>query len=129
MGLSSDPPTLPPIGIDDYAVTLNLFGSALVGLIQRDKTGKGQYVEVSLQGTGVWTNAFSVAVGLVAKQQPPIHDRDHPKTLSNTYQTKTVAGFSCRAAKPTGSQCVTHLIGQTGSTTPASPPQKLGART
>ena len=88
MGLSSDPPTLPPIGIDDYAVTLNLFGSALVGLIQRDKTGKGQYVEVSLQGTGVWTNAFSVAVGLVAKQQPPIHDRDHPKTLSNTYQTK-----------------------------------------
>ena len=69
MGLCSDPPNIPSIGIDDYAVTLNVFGSAMVGLRQRDKTGKGQYVEVSLQGTGIWTNAYPISVGLVAKQQ------------------------------------------------------------
>ena len=89
MGLCSDPPNIPSIGIDDYAVTLNVFGSAMVGLRQRDKTGKGQYVEVSLQGTGIWTNAYPISVGLVAKQQPLVHNREQPRSaLSNTYLTK-----------------------------------------
>ena len=89
MGLCSDPPTLPALGIDDYAVTLNLFGAVMVGLRQRDCTGEGQYVEVSLQGSGIWTNALPVAVGLLADQQPPVHDREHPvSALHNTYRTK-----------------------------------------
>ena len=89
MGLCSDPPNIPALEIDDYTVTLNMFGSAMVGIRQRDSTGEGQYVEVSLLGTGIWTNAAPIAVGLVSNNQPPVHNRTQPHAaLHNTYQTK-----------------------------------------
>ena len=61
----------------------------MVGLRQRDKTGKGQSVEVSLQGTGIWTNALPMSLGLVTNLQPPAHNREQPVTaLHNTYRTQ-----------------------------------------
>ena len=89
MSLCGDPPALPPTGLDDHVVTLNMVAAILVALRQRDRTGQGQYVEVTLQGTGVWTNAWDVSVGLLTKAQPRVHDREHPNgSLHNMYETR-----------------------------------------
>ena len=89
MGLCGDPPNLPPTGQDDYVVTLNMVAAILAALRQRDRTGKGQYVEITLQGSGVWTNAWDVSIGLITNTQPRVHNREHPdNALHNMYETK-----------------------------------------
>ena len=59
----------------------------LAALRVRDQTGDGQYVEVTLQGTGMYTLATDFQAALVAQEQPRRHDRTRPANpIWNSYQ-------------------------------------------
>lgn len=90
MSVIGEPPSPPPIcrgGQGDHTTSLNLLAAVFAALRLRDLTGEGQHVEVTLQRTGVWTLGSDIQSALVAKQQPPRHDRTVPANpLWNTYQ-------------------------------------------
>ncbi len=91
MGLLGEPPSPPPLcrgGQGDHTSALNLLAAVLVGLRLRDQTGEGQHVEVTLQGTGMWTLAGDLQAALVAREQPARHDRSRPANpIWNSYRT------------------------------------------
>jgi len=91
MGLIGEPPSPPPLcrgGQGDHTTALNLLAAILVALRLRDATGEGQHVEVTLQGTGLWTLGGDVQAALVAREQPTRHDRRHPANpIWNSYPT------------------------------------------
>jgi crotonobetainyl-CoA:carnitine CoA-transferase CaiB-like acyl-CoA transferase len=76
-------------GQGDHTTGLNALAATLAALRLRDKTGDGQHVEVTLQGSGLWTIALDVQAALVSGQEPFKRRRTHPvNPLSNTYQTR-----------------------------------------
>lgn len=89
MGLLGEPDAPPPLcrgGQGDHATALNLLAATLAALRMRDMTGESQHVELSLQGTGMWTIAGDFAAGLVSKLQPPRTSRKSPvNPMWNSY--------------------------------------------
>ena len=74
-------------GRGDHTTALNLLAAILAALRLRDRTGEGQTVEVTLLGTGMWTIGADLSLALVARQQPPRHQRTQPAhPLWNSYQ-------------------------------------------
>ncbi len=57
-------------GFGDRTTCLNMLAAILAAMRVRDKTGKGQYVEVTLQRTGVWALASDVTTALFQRTQP-----------------------------------------------------------
>ena len=90
MGALGEPPSPPPLcrgGQGDHTTALNLLAAILAALRLRDRTGEGQTVEVTLLGTGMWTIGADLSLALVARQQPPRHQRTQPAhPLWNSYQ-------------------------------------------
>jgi crotonobetainyl-CoA:carnitine CoA-transferase CaiB-like acyl-CoA transferase len=91
MGSLGEPPSPPPLcrgGQGDHTTALNLVLSTLLALRVRDQTGRAQYAEVSLYGTGMWTLASDLSAALVTRTHPPRHDRTAPANpIWNTYRT------------------------------------------
>jgi crotonobetainyl-CoA:carnitine CoA-transferase CaiB-like acyl-CoA transferase len=91
MGTLGEPPSPPPLcrgGQGDHTTALNLVLSTLLALRVRDQTGRAQYAEVSLYGTGMWTLASDLSAALVTRTHPPRHDRSAPANpIWNTYRT------------------------------------------
>jgi crotonobetainyl-CoA:carnitine CoA-transferase CaiB-like acyl-CoA transferase len=92
MSLLGEPPSPPPLcrgGQGDHTTALNLLAAVLAALRLRDRTGEGQHVEVTLQGTGMWTLAGDMQAALVAREQPGRHVRTQPANpIWNSYQAK-----------------------------------------
>lgn len=92
MGALAEPPAAPPLcrgGQGDHATSLNLLAAILAALLQRERTGEGQSLEVTLQGTGMWTVAGDLSAALLTRRQPALHDRDEPSNpIWNTYRTR-----------------------------------------
>jgi crotonobetainyl-CoA:carnitine CoA-transferase CaiB-like acyl-CoA transferase len=90
MGLLGEPPSPPPLcrgGQGDHTTALNILAAVLAALRLRDRTGEGQHVEVTLQGTGIWTLAGDVQAALVARENPGRHVRTQPPNpIWNSYQ-------------------------------------------
>jgi crotonobetainyl-CoA:carnitine CoA-transferase CaiB-like acyl-CoA transferase len=90
MGLLGEPPSPPPLcrgGQGDHTTALNLLAAVLAALRLRDRTGQGQHVEVTLQGTGIWTLAGDFQAALVARENPSRHVRTRPANpIWNSYQ-------------------------------------------
>jgi crotonobetainyl-CoA:carnitine CoA-transferase CaiB-like acyl-CoA transferase len=90
MGLLGEPPSPPPLcraGQGDHTTALNILAAVLAALRVRDRTNEGQYVEVTLQGTGIYTLATDFQAALVAREQPRRHDRSRPANpIWNSYQ-------------------------------------------
>ena len=90
MGLLGEPPSPPPLcraGQGDHTTALNILAAVLAALRVRDQTGEAQYVEVTLQGTGMYTLATDFQAALVAHEQPRRHDRTRPANpIWNSYQ-------------------------------------------
>jgi len=90
MGLIGEPPSPPPLcraGQGDHTTALNILAAVLAALRVRDRTNEGQYVEVTLQGTGIYTLATDFQAALVAREQPRRHDRSRPANpIWNSYQ-------------------------------------------
>jgi crotonobetainyl-CoA:carnitine CoA-transferase CaiB-like acyl-CoA transferase len=90
MGLLGEPPSPPPLcrgGQGDHTSALNLLAAILAALRLRDATGEPQHVEVTLQGTGMWTLGSDVQAALVAREQPARHERSLPANpIWNSYR-------------------------------------------
>ena len=84
-----DVPPLPPSGVGDHATVGLLLSGILTALLERERSGRGQEVQASLLGAGLFFLTYPVSGALVAHQEP----RDKPRTevvnpLRNFYQTR-----------------------------------------
>ena len=90
MGVLGDPPSPPPLcraGQGDHTTALNILAAVLAALRLRDQTNQGQHVEVTLQGTGMYTIAMDLQAALIAREQPRRHDRTRPPNpIWNSYR-------------------------------------------
>jgi crotonobetainyl-CoA:carnitine CoA-transferase CaiB-like acyl-CoA transferase len=90
MSLLGEPPSPPPLcrgGQGDHTTALNILAAVLAALRLRDRSGEGQHVEVTLQGTGIWTLAGDVQAALIARENPARHTRTLPANpIWNSYQ-------------------------------------------
>ncbi len=85
----NDPPSLCRGGYGDHTTALNLLAATLAALRLRDRTGEPQYVEVTLQRTGIWALAGDVTSTLFARVQPPRHSTERPANpIWNYYRTR-----------------------------------------
>jgi len=83
------PPAFQRPGIGDHAAALALVAGVLAALRMRDQNGVGQVVETNLMHTGFYIQGNDASCSLVAKQDPPRHDRRKPiNPLWNHYPTK-----------------------------------------
>jgi crotonobetainyl-CoA:carnitine CoA-transferase CaiB-like acyl-CoA transferase len=90
MGLLGEPPSPPPLcrgGQGDHTTALNILAAVLAALRLRDQTQTAQHVEVTLQGTGMWTLGGDLQAALVAREQPTRHERTRPANpIWNSYR-------------------------------------------
>ena len=87
-GDRADGPLLSRGGYGDRTTALNLLSAILGALRVRDKTGEGQYVEVTLQRTGIWALASDICGALYDRVQPEKSSRKQPANpIWNFYQT------------------------------------------
>ncbi len=78
MDLMREPESIPAFqrpGVGDHAAGLSLVCGILAALRVRNRTGRGQVVDVSLFQIGLYVLGNDVALGLVARQTPKRHDR------------------------------------------------------
>ena len=88
-GDRDDGPVLARGGYGDRTTALNLLSAILAALRLRDSTGEGQYVEVTLQRTGIWALASDVNSALYDRVQPAKSSRKAPNNpIWNFYRTK-----------------------------------------
>jgi crotonobetainyl-CoA:carnitine CoA-transferase CaiB-like acyl-CoA transferase len=88
-GDRADGPLISRGGYGDRTTGINLLASILAALRLRDQTSEGQYVEVTLQRTGVWAMASDVCTSLFERTQPEKTSRDAPgNPIWNCYQTR-----------------------------------------
>jgi crotonobetainyl-CoA:carnitine CoA-transferase CaiB-like acyl-CoA transferase len=83
------PPGLSLPAQGDRATAMTLVAAILLGLRQRDRTGKGCWVGTSLYANGVWANGTSAAGALIGAKLPPRQPPDRPRNaLTNLYRTR-----------------------------------------
>ena len=87
-GDRDDGPLISRGGYGDRTTALNLLSAILAALRLRDRTGEKQYVEVTLQRTGIWALASDVNAALYDRAQPTKTSRKAPgNPIWNSYQT------------------------------------------
>ena len=75
-------------GIGDQVSGLVLFGGVLLAILNRQKTGLGQQVDLSLLGVGNWMMATALQFALSFGEEPPRKKRTNVNNpLLNYYQT------------------------------------------
>jgi crotonobetainyl-CoA:carnitine CoA-transferase CaiB-like acyl-CoA transferase len=88
-GDRDDGPLISRGGYGDRTTALNLLSAILAALRVRDRTGEGQYVEVTLQRTGIWALASDVNAALFERVQPEKSSRKAPgNPIWNFYRTR-----------------------------------------
>jgi crotonobetainyl-CoA:carnitine CoA-transferase CaiB-like acyl-CoA transferase len=87
-GDRDDGPFLSRGGYGDRTTALNLLAAILAAMRVGEKTGEGQYVEVTLQRTGIWALASDVTTTLYERTQPVKTSRiAPPNPIWNYYRT------------------------------------------
>jgi len=87
-GDRDDGPLISRGGYGDRTTALNLLAAILAAMRVRDKTGEGQFVEVTLQRTGIWALASDVTSALYERAQPEKSSRKAPANpIWNFYKT------------------------------------------
>ena len=80
------PPSMQRPGVGDHAAASNLVCGVLAALRERDRTGRGTYVDVSLRNTALHILGNDAAIALATGHSPPRHDRKRPtNALWNSY--------------------------------------------
>ena len=92
MGLVTADPNIPPAiqrpGMMDMVASAHLTSGICAALFHKQKTGKGQAIELSLYHTAVWTIGLDVQVNLFG-HPPKIWDRTrNPNPMYNSYRAK-----------------------------------------
>ncbi len=87
-GDRADGPLISRGGYGDRTTALNLLAAILAAMRVRDRTGEGQFVEVTLQRTGIWALASDVTTALYARVQPEKTSHAAPgNPIWNFYRT------------------------------------------
>ena len=87
-GDRDDGPLLSRGGYGDRTAALNLLARILAAMRLQEKTGEGQFVEVTLQRTGIWVLASDVTNALFERVQPEKTSRKQPPNpIWNIYRT------------------------------------------
>ncbi|MDP2729969.1 MAG: CoA transferase [Dehalococcoidales bacterium] len=77
-----------PGGLGDRITSGHLVSAVLGSLLHKEKTGKGQEIEISLFHSGLWSIARNIQAALSGvPQHPEIHSRQR-NPLTNSYRTK-----------------------------------------
>lgn len=61
---ASLPPARALTGMGDHPAAISLFGAIMIGLYQRERTGRGSQVGSSLIANGFWANGFNIQAAL-----------------------------------------------------------------
>ncbi len=87
IGEPGTPPAPQRVGIIDSMAGSHLVSAVCAALLQRQKTGQGQNIEVSLYHTAVWSLAVDIQ-GALGGTVPVKHDRKKAQNpVWNSYQT------------------------------------------
>ena len=78
-------PPSPRPGVGDHAAALALCSGILVALLQRERTGLGQEVQVSLLASGLWASAMDIHLQQTVAGGPD--QRQRPNPLFALYRT------------------------------------------
>jgi crotonobetainyl-CoA:carnitine CoA-transferase CaiB-like acyl-CoA transferase len=92
MGLVTADPDIPPAiqrpGMMDMVAAAHMTGGICAALYYRQKTGRGQAIELSLYHTAAWTIGLDVQINLYG-YPPKIWDRTrNPNPMYNSYKAK-----------------------------------------
>ncbi len=91
MALLGEPDAPPPPqrpGMGDHTTALLVAGSVAMALLDRQRTGQGQEVDVSLHNTGLWVLGMDIQGALLAGEDAPRVSRQAAlNPLFNSYQT------------------------------------------
>jgi len=91
MGLLGEPEAPPPPqrpGMGDHTTAMLIAGSVAMALLDRQRTGKGQTIDVSLHNTGLWVLANDVNATLRGNEPVRVARTAVPNPLWNNYRTK-----------------------------------------
>ena len=61
-------PSAPRPGMGDHPTSMSLFGAIMLGLYQRERTGRGSRVTTSLLASGAWANACDIQAKLLERE-------------------------------------------------------------
>ena len=82
-------PTLAPAGFGDHPTATSLFGAIMLGLYQREQTGKGARVSTSLMASGAWSNSCQIQAAHCGAEFPLQRTRSTTiNPLVNHYVTR-----------------------------------------
>ncbi len=88
IGEPGTPPAPQRVGMIDSVAGAHIVGAVCAALLQREKTGEGQEIEISLYHTAVWTLCVDIQMALSGRE-PVKHDRTKAQNpLWNSYRTK-----------------------------------------
>jgi crotonobetainyl-CoA:carnitine CoA-transferase CaiB-like acyl-CoA transferase len=77
-GADDEPMTPVAVTICDHIACLNLVAGVTAALFARDRTGRGQRIDVSLLGGQVWAQASEMTATLLTGRSPGRSNRGHP---------------------------------------------------
>jgi crotonobetainyl-CoA:carnitine CoA-transferase CaiB-like acyl-CoA transferase len=89
--VSSGPDNPPPIsrpGMMDIVASAHLTGGLLAALYHKQKTGKGQGLELSLYHTAAWTLGLDIQTALFGHPQPRWDRKRAPNPMYTSYRCK-----------------------------------------
>lgn len=89
IGEAGTPPSSCRGGMGDHMAALNLLSAILVAMRLRDQTGEGQFVDVALQQTGLWSLGLDIQSAIFSREDPKKRSRKQAgNPMANTYQCK-----------------------------------------
>src|ERR1700676_1349005 len=71
-------PGTPRPGIGDHPTSMSMFGAIMLGLYQRERTGRGSRVTTSLLASGAWANACDLQAKFCNASFPVRGEGKHP---------------------------------------------------
>ena len=100
IGEPGTPPAPQRVGMIDSTAGAHIVSAVCAALLNREKTGKGQEVEVSLYHTAVWSLAVDIQ-GALGGNVPVKHDRTKAQNpVWNSYRTKDNRWFWLAMLQP-----------------------------
>lgn len=91
MGLLGEPGEPPPPqrpAMGDNTTALWLAGSVAMALLERNRTGRAQEVDISLHNTGIWVLGVEIQGALVGAMPSRTSRRSVPNPIWNSYRTR-----------------------------------------
>jgi len=87
-------PSGPRPGIGDHPTAMALFGAIMLGLFNRERTGRGSKVGTSLMASGAWSHSCDLQARMLGATFPQSTGGPHPiNPLSAAYVTRDAKVF------------------------------------